>query len=1000
MKETLKLKFDNNLKYQLDAINSIVGIFEGQEVLTTNFSITNSQAIYIHQQNELGYGNRLTLLDEDILENVRKIQLKNGLKQTNELENPYNFSVEMETGTGKTYVYIRSIFEMNKLYGFTKFIVVVPSIAIKEGTLKALQITRDHFRGLYENTPYDYFTYDSSKLEQVRSFATSSEIQIMVINIDAFRKSFVDPSKETTANIIHRSNDKLSGYKPIDFIQQTNPIVIIDEPQSVDTTQKSREAISSLNPLFVLRYSATHKDVYNLMYKFDSIDAYEQRFVKQIEVAEVTTENHQNYAYIRLIKTDNKTTPITATIEIDISKGGNTQRVKKVVKQGDNLYELSGGRDIYDGYIINDIYCEEGNEYIDFTSKEDIVRKGETIGSVDNDLVKRLQIRKTIEEHLNKELLLNQKGYKVLSLFFVDKVSNYRIYDEEGNQLNGKYADIFEEEYKSLIRKPKYQTLFKEIRDLDIEVKQVHNGYFSIDKVSKKSNKKDKFEAYKDTAGNTQADEDTFSLIMKDKEKLLGFESKLRFIFSHSALKEGWDNPNVFQICTLNETSSEMKKRQEIGRGLRLAVNQNGERERTFDINTLTVMANESYDEFVRKLQKETEEDTGIRFGVVDDHTFANIIIKSNGDESQFLGQKDSENIYKYLQEQGYIDLTGRVTEKLKLDLNENKVEIPESYIDIQGQIVKTLKKVSGNLNIKKADDKKQLQLNKQVYLSDDFKNLWDKVKFKTTYSVEFDPTELIDKCAKSINKNLIVGKARFNYRKSKTEISKGGYSEGETQENTYLIEDAHYGLPDIVSYIQNETNLTRKSIVDILINSERLHEFKNNPQKFIDGCIKVIRQEMSKSIVDGIKYQRIGDSYYYTQELFKDEELFGYLETNMVESTKSPYDYTLYDSNIERDLAIDFEKNEFIKVYAKLPSWFKIETPIGNYNPDWAIFVEKEYEQKLYFVVESKGTMSFDMLRDTEKAKIECGIKHFEALGTAVSLHKVKDINDIRDLI
>jgi type III restriction enzyme len=443
-----------------------------------------------------------------------------------------------------------------------------------------------------------------------------------------------------------------------------------------------------------------------------------------------------------------------------------------------------------------------------------------------------------------------------------------------------------------------------------------------------------------------------------------------------------------------------MKKRQEIGRGLRLAVNQSGDRERTFDINTLTVMANESYEDFVKKLQKETEDETGIRFGKLDDHAFANIVVSTDGDEPKYLGQEESENIYKYMQEYGYIDPAGKVTEKLKIEISENKVEIPDKYIDIRTQIVKTLKKVAGNLNIKKAEERTQLRLNKIIYLSLEFKELWDKVKYKTIYSVSFSPSELISTCSESIKRNLVVGRARFNYRKGQTEISQGGISINPTIENTYLIEDSYYQLPDIVSYIQNETNLTRKSIVDILINSGRLNEFKNNPQKFIDGCIKIIRQEMSKSIVDGIKYQRIGDSYFYTQELFQDEELFGYLESNMVKSTKSPYDYTLYDSGIEKDLANDFEKNEFIKVYAKLPSWFRIDTPLGSYNPDWAILVEKDNQQRLYFVLESKGTMSFDMLRDTEKAKIECGVKHFKALGSEISFRKVKDINDVRDLI
>jgi type III restriction enzyme len=1001
MKEKLKLKFDYNLPYQNDAINSITGIFEGQRNFISNFSIpnVNKDGNIGFKLTELGYANKLSLLPEEILGNVRNIQLKNGVKQSKNIES-YNFSIEMETGTGKTYVYIRTIFELNRLYGFTKFIIVVPSIAIKEGTLKFLEITKEHIESFYDNVPYEYFTYNSSKLGQVRNFASSSNIEIMVINIDAFRKGFDDPEKEIRANIIHRQNDKLSGFRPIDFIQQTNPILIIDEPQSVDTTQKSKEAIKSLNPLFSLRYSATHKNLYNLMYKFDSIDAYEQKWVKQIEVAEITTENYQNYAYIKLIKTDNKKSPITATVEIDISSKGSTQRVKKTLKQGDDLYEISGGRNVYEGYIINDIYCEEGNEYIDFTSNNKIVRKGETIGSVDSDILKRLQIKKTIEEHLNKELILNPKGYKVLSLFFIDRVSNYRLYDAEGNEENGKYADMFEEEYKEIIKKPKFQSLLKEIKDENIYVKNIHNGYFSIDKVSKKSNKEDKFERFKDTSGNIKADEDTFNLIMKDKEKLLSFDSELRFIFSHSALKEGWDNPNVFQICTLNDTSSEMKKRQEIGRGLRLAVDQKGDRARDFDINTLTVMANESYEEFVKKLQKETEEDTGIKFGVIDDHTFANIVIARNDNKDEYFGQYKSEQLYKFFKEKGYIDYNSKITELLNIDINDNKIDIPQKYIENSSQIIKILKKISGNINIRRANEKKQLQINKKVFLSPEFKELWDKIKYKTLYSVNFDSEELINKCAKEIETRLNVGKSRFNYKKGEIEITKGGMLTKKINENTYLIEDSYYELPDIITFIQNETNLTRKSIVDILIKSNKFHEFKNNPQKFIDECIKIILQEMGKSIIDGIKYEKIGENAYYRQELFRDEEIFGYININLIESFRSPYDYILYDSDIEKKLVKEFENQEFVKVYAKLPSWFKIETPIGNYNPDWAVLVEKDDEQTLYFVLESKGTLSLDMLRDTEKNKIECGIKHFEALNTKIKFEVVSNIENFRDYI
>jgi len=584
----MKIQFDSNLDFQQDAIKAVADIFEGQETLQTNFSVsrvshTNQNDLFANQT-ELGIGNKLDLLDDELLENIRNIQLQQGLKQSEKLDNKAkDFTVEMETGTGKTYVYLRSLFELNKRFGFTKFIIVVPSIAIKEGVSKSLQMTEQHFKLLYNNTPYDYFVYNSQDLSKVRSFATNDSIQIMVINIDAFRKSFSDPSKETKANIIHRPNDRMNGMKPIEFIRDTQPIVIIDEPQSVDTTTKSAEAIASLNPLCTIRYSATHKDKHNLMYKLDSIDAYERKLVKQIEVASINIKDGHNKAYIRLISVDNKKSPITAQIELDASLKGITKRVTKKVRSGDDLLALSGGRSVYDGYVLNDIYCEPENEYIDFTSKPEIIRLNEVIGDVHPDEFKRLQIRKTIEEHLQKELKLTPRGIKVLSLFFIDRVANYRYYDEEGNAQKGKYALMFEEEYRQLIKKPKYHSLFDEV-DTESLVSAVHDGYFSADKAGKGKGKG----KFKDTSGVSVADEDTYNLIMKEKEKLLSFDSKLKFIFSHSALKEGWDNPNVFQICTLNETSSYIKKRQEIGRGLRIAVNQDGERVHGFDVNTLT----------------------------------------------------------------------------------------------------------------------------------------------------------------------------------------------------------------------------------------------------------------------------------------------------------------------------------------------------------------------------------------------------------------------------
>lgn len=976
----MKIKFNPNLGYQKDAVNSVLGIFDGQKIRQNNFSVPTSFDLF-KTQSDLGIGNKLDLLDDELLDNVRTMQLKQGLKQSETL-NSMDFTVEMETGTGKTYVYLRSIFEMNKRFGFTKFIIVVPSIAVKEGVYKSLQITEQHFKGLYENVQYDYFIYDSAKLGEVRNFATSDYIQIMVINIDAFRKSFTDPSKETRANIIHRTNDRLNGTKPIEFIQDTHPILIIDEPQSVDSTPKSKKAIASLNPLCTLRYSATHKDKYNLMYKLDSIDAYEQKLVKQIEVATVNVQDGHNKAYIKLLGVNNKKSPITARIEYDAMKGGKVKREKKWVRSGVDLYELSKGRSLYEGYIINDIYCEQGNEYIDFTSKPDVIRLNQSVGDVNRDEYKRLQIRKTIEEHLEKELHLNKQGIKVLSLFFIDKVSNYRFYDEDGNPQKGKYAQIFEEEYKILIQKPKYHTLFEEV-DIESLPGQVHNGYFAVDK--KKDARGENLYKESKGAGTTIADGSAYELIMKDKEKLLGFDSKLKFIFSHSALKEGWDNPNVFQICTLNETVSVMKKRQEIGRGMRIAVNQEGERVYGFDVNTLTVMANESYDDFVRRLQQEIEDEEGIRFGVVEKHTFANIVVENEHHDSQYLGAKVSEKIWEHLLEQDYIDQNGKIKDSLRKDLKANCVNLPEELKEQAGRITASLKKVAGSLNIKDAGKKEPVYLNKAVYLGEEFKQLWNRIKYKTTFRVDFAVNELVEKCADYIKNNLVVGKTKFIYEKDKVKILKGGIEGGEVQESIHVYDAKDFQLPDIISFLQNETNLTRKTLVEILTRCERLHDFKNNPQKFIDEVSSIIKNQMRHVIVDGIKYEKIGKEHYYAQELFENEELQGYLNKNMLKSQKSVYDYVVYDSDVEAGFAKSLEQSEDIKVYAKLPGWFKIDTPLGSYNPDWAVLVDRDNTEKLYFIVETKGSMFFDMLRPAEQAKIDCGYKHFKALNDNV---------------
>ncbi len=977
----MKLKFDANLHYQKQAIDSVIDLFCGQATRQANFSVTWHPARIAFTEH--GIGNRLELDEEEILENLQAVQLRNGLPQTKSLKvGHYDFDIEMETGTGKTYVYLRTILELHKNYGFSKFIIVVPSIAIKEGVYKSLQITEDHFKNLYDNTIYEYFIYDSNKLDQVRSFATSDNIQIMVINIQAFNRSFVDPTRESKANIIHRAHDKMQGLKPIEIIRETNPFVIIDEPQSVDTTTKAKVAIKSLNPLCTFRYSATHVDKHNLVYKLDAVDSYKLELVKQIEVAGFESKDYHNKAYMRLVSVDNKKLPITARIEIDQQDNrGNVKRKIVTVKSGDDLFEKSGDRDLYRGYIVGEIYCEKGNEYVDFTSKADVLRIDKPIGDLDDIVIKEHQIRKTIEEHLNKELVLNSQGIKVLSLFFIDKVANYRYYDKDGKPHKGIYAKLFEKHYSDLIKKEKYHTLFGDI-DLETAAEDVHNGYFSVDRKG----------VLKDTSGNTLADDDAYNLIMKDKERLLSFDSKLRFIFSHSALREGWDNPNVFQICTLNESKSEVKKRQEIGRGMRLCVNQDGERQQGFEINSLTVMANESYEQFAANLQKEYEEDSGIRFGVLETHSFANISIKQPDGSFNYLGQAASEVLYKHFEEKGYIDEKGIVQDKLKVALQNNFLELPERFEENKAVISALCKKVSGNLNIKNNSDKRKVELNKRVYLSPEFKDLWERIKYKTTYSVNFDSEELIQKCCRDLQKALSVSSPQLVYTRANVGVNEGGVETAERERTIVMATELEEELPDIISYLQNKTNLTRRTIVEILTRSKTLDLFKRNPQKYMEEVAQIITSNMRLLIVDGIKYTKLGEREYYAQELFETSELIGYLSENLVESQKSIYKYVVTDSGNEARFARSFENNESVKLYAKLPGWFKIPTPLGSYNPDWAVLIEKDGEEKLYLVLETKGDVLFEALRPIESAKIECGYRHFEALGNNVGFKETDD--------
>jgi type III restriction enzyme len=969
----MKLHFEPNLDYQLQAIEAACDLFRGQEICRTEFTVTRDpadrQLRMGFAQNDLGIGNRLTLLDDELLKNLNNIQLRCGLPPSVTLASG-DFTVEMETGTGKTYVYLRTIFELNKRYGFTKFVIVVPSVAIKEGVYKSLQITEEHFRGLYANTPFEYFLYDSSKLGQVRNFSTSPHIQIMVVTVGAINKKDV--------NNLYKDSEKTGGEKPIDLIKSTRPILIVDEPQSVDGGLEGRgkEALGAMNPLCTLRYSATHVDKHHMVFRLDAVDSYERKLVKQIEVASATVEGAHNKPFVRLVSVSNKRGVISARVELDVETATGVQRREVLVQDGD-LLELTTSRAIYQDCRIGEIRVEKGNEFLELRvpGGEHYLRPGQAWGDVDALAVQREMIRRTIKEHLDKEKRLRPQGIKVLSLFFIDRVDKYRQYDEVGNSVKGDYARIFEEEYRRLANHPDYRTLFQEV-DLTHAAGEVHNGYFSIDKKG----------GWTDTAENNQANRDNaeraYNLIMKEKEKLLSFETPLKFIFSHSALREGWDNPNVFQICTLRDIQTERERRQTIGRGLRLCVNQNGERLRGFEVNTLTVVATERYEQFAENLQKEIEADTGIRFGIVEPHQFAAIAVTGKDGQAEALGFEQSHALWEHLKAQGYIDAKGKVQDALKTAIKEGTVSVPEPLVPQLGQITEVLRKLAGRLEIRNADERRQVRARQAVLQSHEFKALWDRIKHKTTFRVQFDNEKLVESCIRALQEGPSIAKTRLQWRKADIAIGKAGVEATELDgAATVVLEESDIELPDLLTDLQDRTQLTRRTIQRILSGSMRLQDFKRNPQAFIELAGEAITRRKRVALVDGIRYQRLGDEQYYAQELFEQEELTGYLKNMLAETKKSVYEQVVYDSDPEAVFADQLEKNDAVKVYAKLPGWFKVPTPVGTYNPDWAVLIETEEGERLYFVVETKRSLFTDDFRDREGAKIACGEEHFRAL-------------------
>ena len=971
----MKLKFEPDLDFQQQAIRAVCDVFEGQSQSTSPFTVlapASRQASLLDggaSMRTQGLGNALDLTADRIRQNLRRVQIRHGLPPTDDVDlNDLNLTVEMETGTGKTYVYLRTIFELNKRYGFSKFIAVVPSIAIKEGVNKSIEIMREHFAELYGNPPFEHFVYDSSQLGQVRSFATSTSIQVMVATIQSLRK--------TDLTLFHKPTEKLSGARPIDLIREVRPIVIVDEPQSVEGGRHGagRQALDEMQPLCTLRYSATHVDKYDMVYRLDAVDAYERRLVKGIEVAAAQVDGAHDRPYVRVIKVEKRGRKLWAKVELDCAGGpaGVTRKVVNVYSE-DDLAEHTG-RDVYRNVRVGEIYSKGRNDkrvQLFVPGKVLWLHEGDSHGGIDLADLHRHMIRRTIHQHLRKELNLVPRGIKVLTLFFIDRVEHYRSYDD-GQAQKGRLARVFEEEYQAALRYPDFSGLFQPEEHTDVDA--VHDGYFSIDKKGRSVN------TVESNATGRQNAQRAYELIMRKKEELVSLGTPLKFIFSHSALKEGWDNPNVFQICSLRDMSTERQRRQSIGRGLRLCVQQDGTRVYDPSVNRLTVIATESVAEFASRLQEEIEKETGIQFGRVQNDTFAHIAVVDPDDpdaEPQALGTEASKRLVSWLKDRGYVARSGKVNEKLKRDLDSGELELPEEFTDQAQPIKKLLRKLTRNIEVKDADKATKVRVNRKVLDSPEFRALWDRIKYRTLYQVRFDADALVQACIEDMQSPVYnPGRATITWSKADLEIDVGGVRAGKSKHMaTTTLVSADLPLPDVLTELQDATGLTRRSIARILKESGQLHLFKRAPQPFIKATTDLINRKRRQFLIENIRYERLGDSDYYAMELFENQELMAYIGENTVESTKSPHQYIVYDSkNVEQGFAEFLEGSERVKLFAKLPGWFRIPTPLGTYNPDWAVLVDTDGGQRLYFVVETKGSLDSLDLRGKEGAKIYCG--------------------------
>lgn len=1016
----MKLQFKHQ-KFQADAAKAVVDVFAGQPYLTPTYMMDKGVAkdrsgfsgyeYTIGEEDEFtGWSNSKIvpeLNDHIILEHIQKIQRANQIQPSEKLEgraNGYNLTIEMETGVGQTYTYIKTMYELNKHYGWSKFIVVVPSIAIREGVYKSFQVTQEHFAEEY-GKKIRFFIYNSSQLTEIDHFASDSSINVMIINSQAFNARGKD------ARRIYMQLDEFRSRRPIDIIAKTNPIMIIDEPQSVEGKQ-TKENLKQFHPLITLRYSATHKSdsIYNMVYRLDAMEAYNKRLVKKIAVkgiAETGTTATDSYVYLESINLS-KAAP-TATIQYDYKGVSGIRKKSQKVGIGFNLYDNSGELPEYkDGFVVKSI--DGRDDSVEFINGIKIYA-GDVIGKVSEEQLRRIQIRETILSHIDRERQLFYKGIKVLSLFFIDEVAHYKMYDEAGNPQNGVYAQMFEEEYQNIIG-----NMQRELGDDEymkyleaIPADKTHAGYFSIDKKGHMINSKVK---RKET---TSDDIDAYDLIMKNKELLLDRDPKrspVRFIFSHSALREGWDNPNVFQICTLKQSSSEVRKRQEVGRGLRLCVNQDGERmdvnvlgNDVQNVNVLTVIASESYESFAKGLQTEIAEAVADRPKRVTQELFVDHVVKDEKGNEFIITYDVASAIHFDLIINGYINKIGELTDKYYQDKANGEIKVAEEVQDFAPDVIGIIDSIYDTKTMQPENARSnnvELQVDQEKLNSKEFKTLWTRINLKSVYVVDFDTEELVKKSIDSLNSKLRISKIYFKVEsgqmkdiKSKEELLLGASMVRESSAN-YGVQtkiSVNNGVKyDLIGRLVDETGLTRKAIIQILTGIEKsvFDQFKDNPEEFIIKAGNLINDQKATAIIEHITYHVMDEKY--DIDIFTEPTIRGKIGTNAMKANKHLYDHIVYDSTNEKTFAEKLDVANEVAVYVKLPDGFYISTPVGHYNPDWAIAFYEGNVKHIYFVAETKGTMNSMQLRLVEESKIHCAREHFKAISNENVVYDVVD--------